>query len=511
VATRRPYPILTRSDIQTDARGREMLAVEAVATSVRSKRSTLDREWRRYVVLLIVLDTLVVLLSLWLAYTVRISSGIVTYGGPSDLAAYRTLSLASLPMWLVLFAVFHLYRRDYLLGGTREYQQVLKACTAGIIGVILLSFLWRDQFVLVSRGWLIMAWTICTTLVMLERFSARRIGYMLRRRGHLVNRVLLVGANAQGLAMAGQWMQSPTSGMQVIGYLDDFKAIGTEVASGLKVLGRPRNLHELAASLDVDEVVVVPNAIAWETFEEIISNDSHSGDYVMRLSPGFYEIMATSVAVTDRSFVPLLTVHENRLVGVDSAVKSVLDIGLGAPLLLLALPAIAAAALVLKREDPELPWLETTPVLRSRDQTFRMLRLRTRRPDGSSSPFGQWLEETQLDRMPQLAHAVAGTMSLVGPQPQPLAPGEHDLRNTRSERTLKPGVIGPWSVWREWKPSEELSHDLYYVRNWTPWLDLQILFQAAALSARGIWRRASSPRRQTPTKRSEGRQEAPDA
>ena len=58
-----------------------------------------------------------------------------------------------------------------------------------------------------------------------------------------------------------------------------------------------------------------------------------------------------------------------------------------------------------------------------------------------------WLEQTEFDRAPQIFHVVAGQMSLVGPRAQPATPDSHDERATRNQRTLKPGVIGPWSVW----------------------------------------------------------------
>ena len=241
------------------------------------------------------------------------------------------------------------------MGGTKEYQLLFKAGTSGVIAIVLLSFLWRDQFTLVSRGWLMTAWALSIAFLLLQRFLSRRIGYGLRRRGRLTNRVLLVGANDQGLAMAQQWTSSPSSGIEVVGFLDDFKAYGTDVGGGVKVLGRPRNLHELVGQYDVDEVVVVPNAIAWETFEEIIVNGNCDGDYTMRLSPGFYEIMSTSVAVTNRQFVPLLTVHDARLVGADAAVKAALDYGLGVPMLVLTLPFLGLLALIIKLEDRDLP------------------------------------------------------------------------------------------------------------------------------------------------------------
>jgi FlaA1/EpsC-like NDP-sugar epimerase len=103
--------------------------------------------------------------------------------------------------------------------------------------------------------------------------------------------------------------------MQVVGFVDDFKPMGTPVVNNLKVIGRPTSLYELVRQTGANEVVVVPNAVAWETFEEIIARANVQDGYTLRLSPGFYEMLTTSVTVTNKTFVPLLKINETRLVG----------------------------------------------------------------------------------------------------------------------------------------------------------------------------------------------------
>ncbi len=143
-----------------------------------------------------------------------------------------------------------------------------------------------------------------------------------------------------------QWQANPTSGMQVVGFVDDFKPLGSHVANGLKVLGRPSDLQRIAEETEADEVVVVSGAVAWESFEEVINHTTQHGRYTVRLSPGFYELLATGVGVTSKSFVPLLTVDAHRLVGFDSLLKALLDHALGSLCLLLASPTLAAVALM---------------------------------------------------------------------------------------------------------------------------------------------------------------------
>jgi len=443
-------------------------------------RSDYDRRWIAFIGALVVVDGLVISGTLALAYLLRISSGLLAYDAPYDAGAYRALSLTSVPLWLILFAVFGLYRRDILLGGIAEYRHVVKACTGGIIALIVLSFMWRS-LAEVSRGWLLLSWGFSCALVIVERFVVRRVAYSLRRRGWFTARVLIVGANDQGIAIAHQWANAPTSGMQVVGFVDDFKPLGTPVTNDLKVLGRPTALCEITHQTGANEVIVVQNAVAWETFEEIVAHGGAQNSYTVRLSPGFYEMLATGVAVTNKTFVPLFTINEARIVGTEAALKAMLDYGVATPLLVLSAPIVGLIALGLKLTGRGDPVLDRHQTLGQGGTPFVMWKFHTRL--GKSNKFGSWLGRalyrSGLDKLPQLWNVVAGQMSLVGPRPRVMG-DETDARTVRNLQTVKPGVVGPWMVTAHWTSEDEIQNELYYVRNWTIWLDLQVLLNVAS-------------------------------
>ena len=453
------------------------------------RASRYDRQWRLLTWVLLALDSLCVLGSLVFAYALRISSGLVAYNGPQQNAdVYRILAFVSVPVWLAVFAMIGLYKRDTLLGGVAEYQRVVKGCTVGIMAFIVLSFLWRDAEI--SRSWLLLSWGLSCGLVGLERFAVRHVAYALRLRGWFTARVLVVGANDQGIAIARQWSLSPTSGMQVIGFVDDFKPMGTSVVNNLKVIGRPTSLDELVRQTGANEVVVVPNAVAWETFEEVIAQASVQNGYALRLSPGFYELLTTSVTVTNKTFVPLLTINETRLVGVEAVLKSLLDYGLGLPMLIVTLPVMALIALGLKLNRRDTPVLAHYPTMGQSGATFEMLKFSTRiEPVAKMAslrtmPFPtnvtrleRTLYRRGLDKLPQLFNVVAGQMSLVGPRPRVVV-GETDACAARNLLTVKPGMLGPWTMPGACSSGDETQDELYYVRNWTVWIDLQVLVQA---------------------------------
>lgn len=476
--------------------------------SSATKHAESKRQWRTLIAALLVLDALCVLGSLALAYVVRIDGLIPYYAEPNDVV-YRNLVLIAIPAWLICFAVLGLYRRDNLLGGVVEYKQVIKGCTAGVLLLVMGVVFARVSEFEPSRGWLILSWLISIALVGATRFFVRRIVYRLREYDLLTSRVLIVGANDQGVAIAEQWMSTAASGMKVIGFLDDFKTLGTTVTGNVKVIGRPSALEELSRQVQADEIVVVSSAVAWESFGELVTRNDMGKDYTLRLSPGFYELLTTGVAVTTKTFVPLLTIHENRIVGIDAVLKWLIDFGFGGLLTVLSLPVSLVVGISLKLRRPHQPILKRTFMVGRGGTSFGMYQFNTALDPHSfnrvrkSRSFEYWLRITGLDKLPQLWNVMRGQMSLVGPRPRTARNQVTDMHTMHNLQAVKPGIVGPW-VRRDHSTSPDMTHDeLNYVRNWQVWTDLPILFQAGVMLGErivsvGKRRSASDDRDQSP-------------
>lgn len=449
--------------------------------------STYDLEWKAYLAALAVLDAVMVFIAMTLAYSLRITSGLLNYEGQYQDATYNGIVALSLPLWLMIFLFHGMYRRDNLLGGLIEYQQIAKAVTTGVIALMVVSFLWRDVAML-SRGWLLLTWLFSIGLIALSRFTLRRLVYRLRRRGLFNARVLIVGANDQGVAMAHQWRQSPGSGMNIIGFLDDFKPIGTPVVDGLKVIGPASALNEVAGRLGAHEVVMVPSAVAWETFEEIITRANRDRRFTLRVSPGFYALSTAGVAVTNKTFVPLFTLNEARIVGADAVFKALLDYGAGIPLFLLTLLPMALIALCLRLSGAR-PVLARHRTIGQGGRLFTMFKFNA---DPARSRLDRFLIRWGADKMPQTLNVVLGEMSLVGPRPRVVTAEPAEARHAHHLQSVRPGLIGPWMASPGWASTDESRDELYYVRNWTIGLDIQLLVQAV-LSLSGARRAAGRP------------------
>ena len=109
-----------------------------------------------------------------------------------------------------------------------------------------------------------------------------------------------------------------------------------------------------------------------------------------------------------------------------------------------------------------------------------------RRGDERVTPLGRFLRRTSLDELPQLINVLRGDMSLVGPRPHAVCHNEQYrllIMEYMLRHKIKPGITG-WAQVNGWRGETDtlrkmeyrVEHDLDYIRRWSPWLDLRILW-----------------------------------
>lgn len=434
------------------------------------------------IVTLVVLDSLMILAGWLLAYQLRIRSEILPYYSTANFDAYRDVVLAALPLWLGIFALCRLYNREELLGGPQEYGNVVKGCLIGFAALIAVSTFLRVPDL--ARGWLLIGLVFTTFLVGLARFLTRRVFYSLRGRGWFVQRALIVGTNDDARAIARQLTPPRRTGVQVVGFVDDYLPVNTLVVESLRVVGATPNLGAVTLDQHIDQVILVAGAMTWESFDQLLRGITlaNKDTYAIKVSPGLYETLTTGVRVSYKNRVPLLEIERAPITGIDALLKTGLDLTIGILMSLLALPLaalITPVLLVLGRR----PLVEASPVMGKNGDTFNTYRFSALRPD--SAPWargqmvGRFLFETGLEKLPQLLNVLSGKMSLVGPRPINPAHAEQYKEWLPNLLALKPGMTGARasSAKNVITLEQEMRLELYYARNYSIWLDLQLLFQ----------------------------------
>lgn len=456
---------------------------------------------------LVLLDGMCVSLSMLAAYLVRFH--LLAYYGPLSQPFYVRLALISIPMWLGIFALYRMYSPDNLFGGLQEYANVFNGCTAGLVGLILYSFLDRGIEQDISRGWLALVWLFSVISLTWTRFGYRRLIYWLRRQGLLIRHVVIVGANEEGRLVATQLQASPVAGLRVVGFVDGEAPQGQRI-EGIPVLGSVAELDRIRQQLGAEEVIVIPTALSRKELLDLYREWGTDDRLRIRLSSGLYELFTTGVRVKHESFVPLVSLNRTRITGMDALMKAALDY-LGAIVGLILLAPVFGVIAVLVRLDSPGPaiyrrrvvglggkefdaykfrtmiadadaYLEAHPALKEEwEQTGKL------RHDPRVTRVGRFLRRYSLDELPQLFNVLRGEMSLVGPRMITPEERRHFGKWQHNLLTVRPGLTGLWQISgrADLSYEERVRLDMNYIRNYTIWLDLKVLFNTFLAVVRG--------------------------
>jgi exopolysaccharide biosynthesis polyprenyl glycosylphosphotransferase len=406
-------------------------------------------------------------------------------------------------MWLLLFRVLRLYDTARLFTGHQEYNGIFNACTIGIMLVIVLIFL--DTNLNVARGWLLLAWIFSVTLVGLERFMVRRLVYWMRSRGHFMTPTYVVGANLEGIAIAEHLVSAPQFGINVIGFLDDNLSVGEAVTLDVIVHGSTTQAEALCHKFGIERMIVATSGVEREHLLSMFKRFVNVDDVSVWLSAGMYEMLTTGVRVQDIGSMAMVSVNHVRLTGINVVIKTLMDY-IGALVgIVLGLPIFIAVYFLMRRSDPG-PIIYRRRVVGVGGQQFDAFKFRTMvlnadevlaehlannpaaraewdkyeklKDDPRITPIGHFLRRTSLDELPQLFNVLKGQMSLVGPRM--ITPEEVSRYGqwNMNIHTVKPGLTGMWQISgrSEITYQERVRLDMHYIRNYSVWLDLQILF-----------------------------------
>ena len=313
--------------------------------------------------------------------------------------------------------------------------------------------------------------------------------------------VLVVGAGPVGRRIASYLGKHPEMHRSVCGFLDDRKPLGNGV------LGRTKDLIQLARLGFVDEVILVPPHDQDTTLRVIHTARQLRLDVKMAPQLFGYEPQGEAEKIGG---IPLISLHEEKLPVARLLLKRGLDvIGASAALIFMA-PALMLIAILVKLDSPG-PVLYEALRAGRKGRPFYCYKFRTMVRDANDlkaglrehnqrlgpifkiandpriTRTGRWLRRYSLDELPQLWKVLRGEMSLVGPRPHPLEDVCAYAIEHLPRLDVVPGMTGLWQVAARQNPSFQtgMNLDVDYIRRWSVRMDLLILWKTAGAVLRG--------------------------
>lgn len=474
-----------------------MYAVENSAAPTAAPLITPVRNRRTVARRLVALDAVVIAVASVVAYWIRLRIG--SSGALSALHNEVPTAIAVLPLWLIALHATGAYSPFHLAMGLDGIRKFLAGTTLAVVSLGFLSFLANLQLSRVYVGLLYGGALIGGGLVRMAVRSSLRSGW---RKGVGVQKTLLVGVNEESVAVARAMHDEP--GYDVVGFLDDQLAPGTDVYEDVKVIAAiSEDAVTAARHYGAGLVVVAPSAVEPGTLRRLAVGLEGS-EIDLAIAPSLFEVVTRRLSVEAVGNVPLLQVEQIRLAGFRAVAKRTLDVA-GALLLIAVTWPVMAIAATTVRFDSAGPIIFRQRRIGKDQRPFTILKFRTMtdgaderlgevlqlneaghhffkiRQDPRVTAVGKTLRKWSIDELPQLWNVLRGDMSLVGPRPPlPAEVVRYEEWHMRRLR-VRPGITGLWQVsGRSNVDFDEAARlDIFYIENWSVGLDMAIALRTA--------------------------------
>jgi len=419
---------------------------------------------------------------------------------------FLSYSIVFAGMLVVVFAIFGLYS---LKNTERTLNELRKVIAYSIIWVlVVLAYFFVIHEVFFSRLVLGFGVIITVFLLMATRIILNQIEYSFLRAGYGQRRVLLIGANKITKKLALALTKDPH--YKIVGYIakDSIKI------SKVKKLGRFRDLQKIVKKYKVEELIQTSQNLTEFQDREILAfcQENHL-EY--RFVPDILEVERSNIEIQPMAGFPLIHLKPTPLDGWGRIYKRIFDFlasGLGliilSPFLLLIAICIkidSRGPILFSRLDDGSPatrigqfgkkfkfYKFRTMKHKSHDMRYKMKSDRKGplvkiKNDPRITRFGRLLRKTSMDELPQLWNVFVGNMSLGGPRPHLPEEVENYEKHQKFLLTIKPGITGLSQISgrSDLNFEEEVRLDSYYIKYWSPFLDLKILIKTIFVVLKG--------------------------
>ncbi|RLT36877.1 MAG: undecaprenyl-phosphate glucose phosphotransferase [Chloroflexi bacterium] len=452
---------------------------------------------------LVVFDTLAIGAGFLVAYVLRFVLQLPVADEVHSLRSYAGFLSLATPVTLVAFAAYGLYQTRQLVNAIDQVFRLFTAVLVGlVVTVAIASFVirgWPDY----SRLLVAYVWLACSLLSFLGRLMWIRWRGWLASRGTGVRTTLIVGAGSAGVRVAQHFARSSHLGYRVAGFIDGTLPVGaTPAGTVIPVVGKLDMIDDILIAIQPQELILADPTLSNLELMKLV-NRCEGQPVGIRVYPDLFQTLVNDASLVNLQGLPLVSLRASELEGWQRSVKRVFDVMFSGTVLILTAPMMLVIALLVRLESPG-PVFFAQERLGQDGKRFHAIKFRSMVQDAEKrtgqfwtvpndprrTRIGTFLRRHSLDEWPQFINVLVGDMSVVGPRPErPMFVAQFSesvpdyLRRLR-ERAGLTGWAQVNGLRGDVPIEERTKYDLYYVDNWSLWLDIKIILRTAILLVR---------------------------
>lgn len=445
----------------------------------------------------VLLDAIVIYCSFCLSYAIRFKIEFLKPLMPQTfyyrtLALYQRMLLVMVPVYILLYAYFGLYKPKRFQQPLREFTSLIKANTLGLLLCFIYIFFWKVEHV--SRGLLLIFYAVSIISSVFVRGCIRLILSKGRRSGHNLKHIIVIGESAASRAYIDRIKANPQWGYNIHGIFAD--NVSSDFSyKDIPCIGKIHQLQQYLLENSLDEVVIALSLREYHKLETIVNICEKSGVH-SKLIPDYYKFIPTHPVTEDLNGLPVINIRNVPLTyTINKFIKRSMDFVGSLVCIIIFSPVMLFTAIAVKRSSPG-PILFCQERIGLHNKPFKMYKFRsmgvqsaskekegwTTSNDPRVTKVGKVIRKTSIDELPQLFNVLIGDMSLIGPRPerpQFVEKFKEEIPRYMIKHQVRPGMTG-WAqvcgLRGDTSISDRIEHDIFYIENWTLAFDIKILF-----------------------------------
>ena len=398
-------------------------------------------------------------------------------------------------IWYFSSSTFGFYEDAASKNFPVQFVNILKNSFIQVVSSIIFIFVVKEN--LFTRNFIILHFSLLTFFISLRTIAYRKIINFLRKKGKSLINLLIIGTGNLGIEFSNLISEEPELSYKLAGFVDD----QPPAANANLYLGSIDELENIFDEQQIEEVVIALSNPPVISLEKII-NVCYKAGLRVHIIPDYSKFLSKKFRIGLIGNFPLITVRNEPLEEIQwrflkrsfdifiSIIISILILSWLIPLIMLLQKIISGGRIFFVQER-----------IGKDNQKFNCYKFRTFYNNKDTykkeqmnietqgvTKFGSFLRRSNLDELPQFLNVLKGNMSIVGPRPHAIEFNEtykEFIEYLKLRNLVKPGITG-WAqihglrgdvedeTLNKVRTKKRIEYDIWYIENWSFWLDVQI-------------------------------------